>query len=142
MKRSRIGPGRKSLERGSTFINVKALLANNPRRRARTAPGARGWTQRVFALYGRQCVVCGGKASQAHHAVPRQTIVARGGDSFEIAYDPRNGVPVCFDCHQAHENASRRIPLSLLPPGVVAWADENGFRWYLDRTYPHTAVAS
>lgn len=143
MKRSRLGPGRKSLDRGSTFkrpgetLDAKALLRNNPRRREGEWPGERGWTQRVFSLYGRACVVCrGAAAAQAHHAVPKRTIIARGGAIDLLVFDARNGVPVCHRCHEAHENGSRRIPYVCLPGGVVAWAHENGWAWYLDRIYP------
>lgn len=108
----------------------------NPRHRGRPggrerAPGANGWTQRVFALYGHRCVVCGGEATQGHHAVPRQRIVTDTRKSRDeravLEYDARNGVPVCWGCHEAHENASSRIPRRLLPVGVVAWAREHGY---------------
>lgn len=154
MKRSRLGNGKKSIARGSTFkaqtdglgrrpitrAVERELKRNNPtaRARARRGPGARGWTQRVLALYGRRCVVCGARAVQGHHAVPRQTIVAREGEGTPLEYDARNGVPVCLACHAAHEGASRRIGYWRLPEGVVEWAREHGFEWVLDReqVYP------
>jgi hypothetical protein len=40
---------------------------------------------------------------------------------------------VCADCHERHENASRRIPRDRLPAGVVEWAYVQGFGWYIER---------
>ena len=170
-RRKRLGPGRKALERGSTFDSrgsglgrgrigkreERELLRNNPkpRRESRRAPGATGWTQRVFKLYGRRCVVCKGRAAQGHHAVPRQVIVAREGEGSPLEYDARNGVPVCVDCHLAHETSavgrnaatgelySRRIRYERLPQGVIDWADDHGFAWYLAKVdvYPRNERA-
>ena len=109
-------------------------------------PGERGWTQRVFALYGRRCVVCGRKAVHAHHAVGKAVILAAWRLSVPereaLAYDERAGVPCCFDCHMNHEAASRRIPFDRLPPAVVAWAIEHGFRGRImdRRVYPREGV--
>jgi hypothetical protein len=121
-----------------TPLNKRALLKNNPpfRREEKTLPGATGWTQRVFALYGNLCVVCSKpgrpvRAVQAHHATPKRTIIARGDN--ELAYDQRNGVPVCKRCHERHETATRRIPRSKLPEGVIRWAYEHDFGWYIDK---------
>lgn len=122
-------------------LNTAAIMKRNPRwrREEKTLPGASGWTQRVFALYGRLCVVCSepGKpvpAVHGHHAVPKQTILARG--DLELAYDQRNGVPICLDCHHKHEfpgATGGRIPRSKLPEGVIEWAYEHDFGWYIDK---------
>ncbi len=95
-------------------------------------PGARGWTRRVFALYGDRCVICGKKAVHAHHAVAKQVVLAEWHltpqQRAALAYDERQGVPCCFFHHMAHEGGSERIPFGKLPPQVVAWAIEHGFR--------------
>jgi hypothetical protein len=154
-----LGPGKKSAARGSTFkakprkqrdttpdkLDVEAILRDNPRqrhgRRESRAPGAAGWTSRVFALHGRICLVCGNKrAVHAHHIVPARTIEAREGVYSPLIYDQRNGMPVCYDCHMAHERpaANRgRIPFDRIPRLAVQWAVAHGFDWYLsERVYP------
>lgn len=117
-------------------LNKRAIKSNNPTRRRGKLPGATGWTQRVFALYGRTCVVCGQRATQGHHAVAKQTILARG--DLDLAYDARNGVPICELCHGRHEKAFKRIPRARLPHGVLDWAYDNGFGWFVDKrdVYP------
>lgn len=111
--------------------------AANPQFRRSRVPGLRGFTQRVFTLYGNRCVVCGGRAVQAHHAIALRTLFARSeADGKALGADARNGVPVCALDHARHENASRRIRRSELPLGVIAWAEEHDFGWFIDRTYP------
>lgn len=132
---------RTSLRRtpGFTTSNPQrgGFRATNPQFRRGRVPGLRGFTQRVFTLYGRRCVVCRGRAVQAHHCVPLRTLFARSeAEGQALGADARNGVPVCAVCHERHENASRRIRRGELPAGVVEWALANGFGWYLDRTYP------
>lgn len=139
--------GRGSLKRGSLPRSV--ALRNPPPRRSEL-PGARGWTQRVFTLYGRACVVCGDRATEAHHVVPRQVILATQHltrvERELLAYDARNGAPVCGfgspnGCHANHEAAARRIPFDRLPEGAVEWAVEHGFRSRVmdRRVYPRQA---
>jgi hypothetical protein len=113
-----------------------------PRREAKRLPGARGWTQRVFALHGRRCIVCRAKAVQAHHVVPRGVILRAAHLTPDVretlAYDARNGVPVCVHCHERHELAAARIPFDRLPDSVVEWARFHGFagRVMDRRVYP------
>lgn len=120
--------------RGRGKLKRRDWRATNPtpRREDKRLPGARGWTQRVFALYGRKCVVCGRRAVQGHHAVERSVILsARHLTQQErelLAYDARQGVPVCVRCHERHTLAVARIPFECLPPPVVEWALEHGFR--------------
>ncbi len=127
------------IERGRGGMKRKPLGRGVP---TPMLPGARGWTRRVFALHGTRCVVCGRRATQAHHAVPRHVILAARHltpqERADLAYDARNGVPVDEVCHAAHELASRRIPFDRLPPQVVAWAIEHGFRGRImdRRAYP------
>lgn len=128
-----------------------AVKASAPlRRRAeKTRPGANGFTQRVFVLYGRHCLACPGKrrarAVHAHHVIPKRTIEARGDDfARDHAYDAKNGLPVCFRCHEKHENAVVRIPRARLRPEHFEWALEHGFGWFIDdaRVYPPGAEAA
>jgi hypothetical protein len=125
-----------SLRRSTPGFITSGFQATNPKARGRRSrvPGLRGFTQRVFALYGDRCVVCHGKAVQAHHVVPLRTLFARGEDyALEAGGDARNGAPICVACHESHENASRRIRRSELPVGVIRWAQQEDFGWYIDR---------
>lgn len=80
-----------------------------------------------------RCVCgCGRRAVHQHHAVYRQHILGA-----ELN-DPRNLVPIAFDCHLAHHGASKRLPLSVLPDGVFEFAAElmgPGAHGYLSRYY-------
>lgn len=96
----------------------------------------------MFTLYGRVCVACGGRATTAHHVVPRQAILGDTRKPVEerrqLAYDARNGCPACWACHNAHEVASRRFLRGELPAGAVAWAVEHGYARRVNdrRVYP------
>jgi 5-methylcytosine-specific restriction endonuclease McrA len=88
--------------------------------------------QAARARSGGRCVVClfdgkrgqaCKKAAHAHHIWPKQ----RNGWP-ELAADSRGLVGICFDCHMAHEGASRRIPLAALPPCVFVLAVRTGGR--------------
>jgi hypothetical protein len=139
--------GRGKLKRTSL---PRTVALNNPPPRRSELPGARGWTQRVFTLYGRVCVVCGDRATEAHHVVPRHVVLSARHLSLAereaLAYDARNGAPVCglgtrHSCHANHEAASHRIPFDRLPAGAVEWAIEHGFRSRVmdRRVYPRQA---
>lgn len=123
-------------------LNRRALMAGNPRKRRSSSPGATGWTQRVFTLYGSRCLVCGKKAHHGHHVVPRQRIMRADHLTQEERelreYDARQGIPICHTDHAAHELASRRIPRRCLPEAVIEWAYDNGFATTIDdrRLYP------
>lgn len=120
----------------------------NPRKRKN--PRANGWTKRVFFLYGQKCY-CGKRATQAHHVVPRQRIMADVRLTQEereaLEYDARNGLPICDGCHAAHELAaghkeSRRIPHGALRPQNLAWALAWGFAYVVNdrNVYPRKAA--
>ncbi len=145
MKRSRLGPGKKSQERGSTFASRNGLTRKhkkqNPQRRGKQGkrnPYSRGWTQRVFTLYGRRCLVkdCGKKAVQAHHIVPRQMIADKFGEEHPLCYDQRNGFPICKRCHEQHELGVKRIRFRDLPELALEWAEDHGFGWYIEPRGP------
>jgi hypothetical protein len=146
VKRRRLKPGelRNMQELGRQQRLEKAVRAGRllPRREERSIPGANGYTQRVFAIYGVRCMVCGAKAVHAHHVVPKRTIVARGEADFPLVYDARNGFPICPACHERHEKAFRRIWRHELAFAHVDWAESNGFGWVIERYYPvRTAIA-
>lgn len=128
-------------------INVRKVVRNNPPRRngkiGSHNPMSRGWTQRVFALYGRHCLACPKgtltRAVQAHHVVPRQRIQADARKTKEerdaLEYDARNGFPICLRCHELHEYpgvSGRRIRLSRIPELAREWAREHGYDYIFD----------
>lgn len=105
----------------------------NPRKRRN--PRANGWTKRVFFLYGHKCH-CGKRATQGHHVVPRQRIMADTRIDIEereaLEYDARNGLPVCTDCHMNHESGATRIPYGALRPQNLAWAIGWGYAYVVN----------
>jgi hypothetical protein len=50
----------------------------------------------------------------------RQHLRQHGGD----LKDPRNLVPMAFDCHFAHHSGAKRLRLRLLPDSVFTFAAE------------------
>lgn len=148
MKPSRLGPGKKSRERGSTFnsrgkgLDRATKKRNPPRRPNNPNPYARGWTQRVLTLYGRRCLVkdCGKKAVHGHHIVPLQMLKSRFGEIHPLCYDQRNGFPICKRCHEQHELGVKRIRFRDLPELALEWAEDHGFKWYIQPTGPKPPV--
>ena len=71
------------------------------------------WSRAVKADWNGRCAVCGGEARDSHHLIPRQHYATR--------YDIRNGIALCYQCHQAcpkrspHQNAD----------GWMAWLEFN-----------------
>ena len=59
----------------------------------RERPEYQEWRDAVFGLFGRQCILCGhGGNLHAHHVRPVNTYP-------ELAFDPKNGAPLCGNCH-------------------------------------------
>jgi hypothetical protein len=119
-------------------VDTTKVRNANPPPRASRNPMARGWTARVFTLYGRYCLACPkGKltrAVQAHHLVPRQRIDTDMRKTREerdaLEYDARNGFPICQRCHELHEFPgpdAKRIPFSRIPAAAVEWARDHGY---------------
>jgi hypothetical protein len=82
------------------------------------------------ARSGGKCVVCahrgyggrgGRKAAHLHHVFPKQA-----NRWPELIAVEDNLVGVCFDCHEAHEGGSERIPLGALPECVFRLAADVG----------------
>jgi hypothetical protein len=111
VKRSALNPGRKSLERGSTFSAEPTLLkrgASNPRR----SPIGRASDEQRAKVRHRACIVCA-YAGPCHpaHIVDR---AIGGGD------DPRCVVPLCPHDHRLYDTGQ----LDLLPFLEPHWRDE------------------
>lgn len=86
--------------------------------------------------------VCLGGPYDAHHAVPRRTLIniARGRraarhalgqtmhphEFWGIVYDPRIGVPLTEEAHNRHTRKLAEIPLEALPSRVLEAAVEYG----------------
>jgi hypothetical protein len=97
----------------------------------------------VKARSGGKCVVClywgirhPRKATHLHHCFPKQE-----NRWPELALVADGMVGACFDCHMAHENGSRRMPLLALPECVFQLAADVGQAAvdYLLKTYEHPA---
>lgn len=142
MKRTRLGPGEKSLERGSTFASqgeepkrkteLKPVGARK-RRSAPPNPNGHGTTWSVQP--GETCAVCGNRAVHAHHVTYAQWLRQEG--LAHLLWDPRNRMAICLRDHAAHHSAARRIPWSALSLANVEFAKEVGLLARLRRTYPH-----
>lgn len=110
---------------------------------------SRGWRAQVFAMHGRACRSCQQPAVHAHHAITQQALVdhlrARLQDDHAlklILSDPRNGMPLCKPCHDAHHHPAvndGRIPFSALKPCHLEFAAEHGLEWWLEKHYPQDA---
>jgi hypothetical protein len=108
-----------------------AGLARSPRKTRRKISEA---TRREVAERSRgRCIVCGGKRGRMtrHHVLPVQRWP-------ELELVAANMVLACFDCHMAHEGASRRIRWSELPECAItlAYATSGAAAIYLERMYP------
>lgn len=106
-------------------------------------------------MKGRCICGCGKRGRHGHHVVTQAKIreVVRERDRSVLAArrlekpppvhklvaDRRNIVPMDFDCHLAHHNASKRLPLWVLPDSAFEFAvelmDESRAYVYLRRAY-------
>lgn len=73
-----------------------------------------------YEAKGDRCVCCDRRGSglQQHHVVYEQHVVAAGGD----IWDPRNGLTVCVDCHDAHHARTAVIGVWLLQDAALEFA--------------------
>ena len=53
---------------------------------------AKIWFDLVLAEYGEVCEVCGERASQMHHFIPKSR-------SRLLRFEKKNGIPLCQKCH-------------------------------------------
>jgi predicted restriction endonuclease len=59
----------------------------------RERPEYQKWRDQVFDLFGHRCILCGHEGNtHAHHVRPVHTFP-------EYALDPKNGGPLCGNCH-------------------------------------------
>lgn len=62
------------------------------------------WRQAVRVLKGDRCLNCGAPMVETHH------LIHRSGGHKLLHYDPRNGIPLCRECHDL---AHRSPPLAM-----------------------------
>lgn len=147
MKRTRLGPGKAALERGSTFKPRPVALkrASAPKRRPRPPRSARARAASGAWVVGLgPCAVCGSTRGIAgHHVVTQQELghvaAEQGRDLDRLLWDQRNRLALCEGCHAAHHSRARPVPLTILfhrCPGVFDFAEEIDRSWWLERTYP------
>lgn len=142
MRRSPLGPGKRSVQRGSTFASRGQGLgrARRARRDPVTVLAASSWKAGVATA---ACVMCAARPVHGHHIVTQQEIrkaAARtGGDVDELLWDQRNRLALCADCHASHHARSHPIPFNVLlthAPASLEFASELGLDWWIERTYP------
>lgn len=94
-------------------------------------------------ILGTVCVACETRpAVEAHHIIRLQVLRreanTRGFVFREVAFDRRNRIGLCTDCHTNHHSGARRLPVVLLER-VACWvwdfAGELDLTWVLDRDY-------
>lgn len=85
-----------------------------------------------------RCAICGSRRRvQGHHVVSKRWLKANG--YAYLLWDSRNRLPLCSDCHEYHENASRRVPREKLRPSHHDFIAEVGLgHWpdWFQRNYP------
>lgn len=123
MKRTGLGPGRKSLERGSTFsaepqpLKRQAPLTNGASgsrdqsdrggaRRSRSRPVSPASPAQRAKVKGKACIVCAGGPCHPAHLIDRSL----GGND-----DPRAVVPLCPSCHRLYDEGGLDLLGSLEP---------------------------
>jgi hypothetical protein len=89
---------------------------------------------------------CNGRLIKAH-LIPQQTLKRELNAGPAMLKDPRGwtwmcGGPVGVSGHHGRFDSRGcnpvRIPRSRLPEPFVAWMDELGLGWFVDRAYPQT----
>ena len=113
-------------------------------REARHDPELAGaWFDEVWRLDRGRCRVCGSPANvltaQVHHVIPKGYLWSHRWDFDDIQkviWDPRNGMVVHNDTHDAHTLARQRIPRYCLPARALDFAREHGLTWKLEQDYP------
>lgn len=134
MKRSALGVGSKSLERGSTFSRRRRRLVVGDRERSEA------WARYA---HSKPCAVCGAARTQGHHVITKQQLrrwaSAEGFEVDRLLWDVRNCLALCERHHAAHHSWARRLTLSFVLkhcPKVHQFACELGLLWWLEREYP------
>jgi hypothetical protein len=155
-RKTQLGPGEKSLQRGSTFAKPRGRLQSKSRPAAPGDPTA-GELRRQALAFERavkaagRCAACGRRARSrraeldAHHVVPKE-ILKRVERERRLApgtlvWDPANGIALCSEqteerCHARHTLAVRRVPRSRLPNRALRFAAKLGLSHVIERHYP------
>jgi hypothetical protein len=142
MKRSPLGPGKTSLQRGSTFAPRPTSLkrARRPPRSPSEIEAAAAWAKGVKA---KPCALCGAKGVDAHHIITKQKLrevaAADGLDVQSLLWDHRNRLALCRRHHEAHHSRMHPVPWTVLEqhaPKVFQFAREIGVLPWLERNYP------
>jgi hypothetical protein len=162
-----LSPGRKSLDRGSTFSAERKPLERKPfkrlvvlgdatrpprlkRRRSvvndRQRQRAEAWAHHARS---RSCAVCGSLFVVGHHVITKQQLRhwarTKRLDSDQILYDVRNCLSLCDGCHADHHSWARRLTLPFVLkhcPKLHQFASELGLVWWLERNYPDPEATS
>lgn len=110
---------------------------------------SRGWRAQVFAMHGKVCATHDREAVHAHHVITQQALVdhlrakLRDDRALKlILSDPRNGMPLCKECHDAHHHPAvndGRLPYATLKPCHLEFAATYGLEWWLEKHYPREA---
>jgi hypothetical protein len=101
MKRSRLSPGAKSLQRGSTFES----RGNGPTRRARSTFTPASRPQRAKVRFA-ACVVCASTPVDPAHLIDR---------SMGAGDEPEAVIPLCRLCHRAYDDGRLSVLEHLEP---------------------------
>lgn len=137
MKRSPLSPGRKSLDRGSTF----ATRATPLRRKSRKTPKGRPTDEQIEQARGAECWLaqfattpCSGIVRLCH-LLPKERLRFYNVPESEI-WNPAIVRPGC-DGHHADldDNGAIEIPRLAIPAETEDFAAEWSLTWLLDRIY-------
>jgi hypothetical protein len=117
----------------------KAPLKRRRQPRGYKEPGRLAF--RIQVLSGSECLMAGrsrercGGILDPHHVIAKQALKKHGLSS--QLWNADNGIPLCRRHHERHETAVERVPRSLLPAEALAFAEELGLEYLLDR-YPES----
>lgn len=132
------GLARGGLLKRSTQLRQTKPLARAPLRSTPPKRDEQGAAKAFFDTVCRApsgklipCAICGAKRRlDAHHILPKQFLKrverAINMPTGELVWATSNGMSLCRDCHDRHENAYRRVPRYVLP--ARAWE----FAHYVD----------
>lgn len=162
-RRTGLGPGKKSLQRGSTFGKPRSRLKATPKERAPQARAAAtkmtADERRATELFervvkrGRTCAACGFHARNprveldVHHIVPKEILkrIERqtGAPKGSLVWDPVNGMALCSQmtenrCHPRHTVKFKPVPRSRIPEAALQFAERLGLMYLIERHYPDT----
>lgn len=84
-------------------------------------PGYAAWKAPAWG----RCEACGKRDRLIrHHVVLAQHVRALGGPVYDLRNSLLLGTGVRCDCHRSHHHATRRLPLAVVSPEAIAFAQE------------------